>query len=964
MPSTPRTISTYIMVKNRRLRSERTTRRLRSAWGRAGLGLGALLVLGLALGTLLVAWAYFDLSRGLPGLATLPAMFSENGALLQPTRLYDRSGEHVLLTLETPGVARRYIPVEQSAAEYLPDSLVNAILATFDPSFETHLGYSLYGIREGFHPTLAQMLVSDLLLESEPEGLRRNLRERLLAAEVTARYGRTQVLAWYLNSANFGRLAYGAEAAAQTYFGKRAAQLDLAESAMLAAAAQAPALNPFDAPGAAQQIQQRVLDQMQALGWISPVVAQQAKAEVVHLRTNLPTAVDFAPAFNRLVLSQLEELLGRDRLERGGLVIITTLDYDLQQQVGCTARTHLLRLHGNPDTVQPQDGSTCKAARLLPALPAEARDLPPDLSASAEVLDAQTGQVLALVEEAGAQREAPALANHAPGTLLTPWIYLAAFAHGYSPASLIWDIPASRPAGMEWLAAPGDEAHGPMRLRTALVNDYRIPAAQLLTQISPATVWTTALQFGLTSLQNPQSRVEAHFPFEGGRVTLVEAAQAYGVFANQGILAGQTAKEASGPSSTAVLLVDRVDGTNEVNWSRPDTQSILSAPLAYLMNQVLSDESARKPSQGFPNTLEIGRPAGVRQGDAGSSGAWTAGYTPQRVAVTWVGPAAPNSWTQQVGPGWASGLWHALIEYASQDIPVQSWSAPTGISVIEVCEPSGMLPTTVCPARVSEVFLTGNEPSGVDTLYRSVLVDRETGRLATVLTPPELVDKRVFLNVPPEAREWAKTAGVELAPEVYDAIQAPPVLPDAHFSTPGMFAAVRGQVALTGSAAGKNFSFYQVFVGQGLNPTQWVQVGADVKTPVNEGVLATWDTHDLNGLFAVRLVVMHTDQQVEGATLQVRVDNRAPSVQISYPAEQAHFQVGQVFTFQVAEDEKDLTGLERVEWWVDGVLVGTSRQAPFAWPWKAEPGKHRVQVRVFDGAGNETESKIIEYQVE
>jgi hypothetical protein len=275
-----------------------------------------------------------------------------------------------------------------------------------------------------------------------------------------------------------------------------------------------------------------------------------------------------------------------------------------------------------------------------------------------------------------------------------------------------------------------------------------------------------------------------------------------------------------------------------------------------------------------------------------------------------------------------------------------------------------MLPTALCPARVSEVVLSGNEPTGADTLYRSAQVDRETGRLATVFTPPDMVEDRVFLTVPPEAREWARKAGVELAPEAYDAIQAPPVLPDAHFSSPGMFASVRGQVTLTGTAGGADFNSYWIEVGQGLNPSKWIPVAPDSQTPVTEGSLAVWDTQGLNGLFAVRLMVVHAGQRVESAILPVRVDNQAPSVVISYPADQARFQTGQVLSFQVAEQTSDFTGLERVEWRVDGVLVGTSRQAPFAWPWKAELGTHRVQAKAYDGAGNVGESKEIELRVE
>jgi hypothetical protein len=182
-----------------------------------------------------------------------------------------------------------------------------------------------------------------------------------------------------------------------------------------------------------------------------------------------------------------------------------------------------------------------------------------------------------------------------------------------------------------------------------------------------------------------------------------------------------------------------------------------------------------------------------------------------------------------------------------------------------------MLPTQECPNLVSEVFLNGSEPIQADNLYREFGINRETGLLATVFTPPELVETRVFMLVPETARDWALSAGLEIPPTSYDAIQSPPVKPFANIASPELFAEVSDVVKIIGTASGEDFDYYRVQIGKGLNPQKWIQLGGDVITPVESGVLAEWDTKGLSGLYAVQLLVVQTDQIVETAVIQVTV---------------------------------------------------------------------------------------------
>jgi hypothetical protein len=181
-----------------------------------------------------------------------------------------------------------------------------------------------------------------------------------------------------------------------------------------------------------------------------------------------------------------------------------------------------------------------------------------------------------------------------------------------------------------------------------------------------------------------------------------------------------------------------------------------------------------------------------------------------------------------------------------------------------------MLPTAECPNLISEVFLNGNEPVQPDTLYRKFSINRETGLLATVFTLPQLIEERTYLVVPAEARSWAETAGLEIPPSNYDVIQAPSFSENVNITSPNLFSEVSGEVQIRGTAAGDDFVSYRVLVGQGLNPQEWLQV-AEANVPVTNGILAAWNTNGLNGLYAVQLQVVRSDQKVDTAIIQVTV---------------------------------------------------------------------------------------------
>ncbi len=932
------------ILRQRRTRRQAQRRSAQSRATRAALGLGFALSVLLAAGLLSAAFAYADLTHDLPSLDQIPALLDpQTGPLLQPTRLYDRTGEILLAELAPPNAPRRFLSLDPASPDSFSTQLTVTLVATLDPSFWTHPGYSLDGLTDpNAHPTLTQKLVFDLLLADEPPTLRRALRERLLAAQLTARFGREQVLTWYLNSANFGRYAYGAESAAQAYLGKSAHDLNLAESALLVAALESPALNPLDAPQTATQRQIEIIQSLSLNGVIDAETAARARAAEITLRP-AQAPLNRAPSFVSLVLSQLAPQLGRARLERGGLNIITTLDAPLQRQTVCALQTQIAHLAGENRSIPAADGAPCAAADLLPPIPPGQPSL--TANAAALVLDPLSGQVLAFSgEQSAGGVESPWVPRPA-GTLLTPFLYLTGFTRGLSPASLLWDIPGET-ASLD-IPNPDGRFHGPLRARVALVNDYLNPAAQVLEQMGALNVRRTLQTFGLDApaFSDPAALISGDAPLPP--LTL---ARAYGIFAAQGVQYGQPLSP-GGLEPAAVLRVETSDHAVLRDWSAPQAAQIVSPQLAYLINHILKDEAARAPTLGASSLLDVGRPAAVKLAQAPQpTSAWALGYTPQRLVLVWL--RADST----LDPRLAGGLWAGLMRYAARDLPVQDWPPPPGVTLLEVCDPSGLLPTIYCPTTALEVFLNGNEPTQFDTLYQPFDVNIETGFLATVFTPPQLVERRVYLVTPPAARAWAAAAGIQTPPEDYDTIQPRPPQPGAQITSPGMFGLVYGKLPILGSAGGENFLYYRLQYGAGLNPQTWYQIGENTARAVQGGVLAEWDTTGLNGLYALRLQVVDFDQTVRTDTIQVIVDNLPPQVSITYPREGETYPANAPLTLQA--QVSDNYALDKVEIYLGARLLDTLSGPPFTLTWSPAPGVHTLRLRAADQAGNLTEASV------
>ena len=291
---------------------------------------------------------------------------------------------------------------------------------------------------------------------------------------------------------------------------------------------------------------------------------------------------------------------------RGSIVV--TLDADLQEQLVCTATTQLMRVQYSNVTGVAPEGLECAANLLLPTqslsgLSAEG------LAAAGLVMNPATGEVLAYLEPLTVSGERLNDSGYQPGSLLTPIAAFSAFSRGYSPASLVWDIPSSLDAGTTDTTLTYT---GAVNLRTAISNDYLNPVARLIREIGAVNVWRAAVLVGMDAMSSAPN--DAAPLFAGSDTTLLQLGTAYSTFANMGSRSGRLDPMTDSIVPETVLRVTTV--TERVLQERSDLQTsvILDEPLAYLVNHVLSDDSARWPSLGYPNELEIGETVAAKVG--------------------------------------------------------------------------------------------------------------------------------------------------------------------------------------------------------------------------------------------------------------------------------------------------------------------------------------------------------------
>jgi membrane peptidoglycan carboxypeptidase len=965
-----------------------------------------LVIVGVAAsGVSAVVSAYGYFTRDLPKPEVVEAA-EEN---FETTKIYDRTGETLLYEVIDPtGGDRTWVTLDQ-----IPQDLICATVAIEDRDYWENPGINWRGITRAAWAdirgqtiqggsSITQQLIKNIVIEQElryvsaegPEwkDYERKITEILLAYRISEKYSKEQIMEWYLNTNFYGNLAHGIEAAARVYFGKSARELTLSEAATLAAIPQFPRMNPFDDPENARTRQNLVLDAMVSQGCITSEEAVVAKYEEWKLAKFTERFDILAPHFSIYVRKQLEEMFTPELVYRGGLRVYTTLDLDIQEQAQCVAHAHIRRLSGEDEATAIQEAidDGCTAAQFLQ--PLRDYDVGRDhnvSNASVAVVRPPTGEILAMVGSLDYWNEAiDGQFNVAvdgpgrqPGSSFKPFTYLTLLSQGDNAAHMFLDVRTAfqQASGTPYVPENYDRKyHGPQRMRLALARSYNIPAVDALHLAGVDNVIRTAHSMGINTLDRGLDYYGLSLTLGGGEVHLLDMVYAFSVFANGGRMYGELVPDGQQRAGfreldpVAILRVEDRNGKVLYEYSQPKSRDVLSPQLAYLMNSILSDRQARWAGMGMNNAMELAndRPAAAKTGTTNDfRDGWTIGYTPQIAAGVWVGNSDNSEMKNLPGLRGAAPIWNAVMEYALQGHEAAYFERPDGLTERAVCAVSGKLPTEHCPT-VNEIFIPGTEPTEQCDIHQVFSVNRETGRICTAQTPPELCEERVYEVYPPEASDWLASLPEDQRPATppteYDTIYGPS-RSDAEIAiiSPPPYSYVRGTVPITGNARGGDFNFYQVVFGQGLNPTGWVQIGPNHGDQVDHNILEFWDTSMLDGLYSLRLQVVDHSMGLREATIQVTVDNISPTLELTHPEEGSEYESGYDEWVNVNAGVEDYS-IGRVEFYVDDQAepFAVRTIAPFNVNWPlGGVGKHSFYIIAVDEAGNRSKSDPVSIYV-
>ena len=671
-----------------------------SFWKKTFLILLALFFIGI--GGVLV-WASFI---KLPDISSFEARQIANSS-----KITDRTGQIVLYDVHQ-SVRRTQVPLSQ-----MGDPIQKAVISIEDQDFYhndgirptsiiramlinlTHASYMQGG------STITQQIIKNTLLTGD-KSITRKLKEWVLAIRLTRQFSKDQILEIYLNDAPMGGTIYGMEEASEAFYGVHSDEMDVAQSAYLAAMLPGPSYySPFGLHKSALDTRKNlVLSKMKQYGYITKDQYTAAVAEKVVFNNSVNNGIK-APHFVFWLLDQLEQKYGTDVMENGGYTIKTTLDYDLQQK-----------------------------AEQIVATQAAANEKQYNASNSGLVaIDPTTGQILTMVGSRnyfdknidGAYNIATA--QRQPGSSFKPFVYSTAFAQGYTPDTVLFDVPTEFSTNCNADEQPlagytakdcyhpsnfDNKFKGPISLRSAIAESRNVPSVKLEYLVGIQNAIDTAHALGITTLNDP-SQYGLSLVLGGGEVKLLDMTSAYGVLANAGI---------KNPT-TGILEVDDHDG-NVLEKFQPNPTTVMDKNVALTMDNVLSDAQARIPT--FGTTLITIPGVAVKTGTTNDDrDAWTIGYAPSISVGVWSGNN-DNSTMKNGGSAISGPTWKMFMQYALTKYPTQPFEDP-----IPDPDYSSLKP-----------ILRG-QWMGNDT----VMVDKLTGLRATADTPIQAQIEKVITDV-------------------------------------------------------------------------------------------------------------------------------------------------------------------------------------------------------------------------
>ncbi len=891
------------------------------------------------------------------------------GLEARETQFYDASGQTLIHTVADPlGDARRWLPLDAlpahvvSAARMADAAGQTSADARFDPihailqvwRYIMGLPLSPEGGLGGKHAR------ETLLPLARASGLDASLLEVALAAESRRLYAPPALLEWRLNSAYYGHDAFGIEAAAQVYLGKSAADLSLAEAALVAAIVAAPALNPIDEPVQARERGADLLFRLLDAGHIDQAQFDEASAKAVSARRGAGSEPATAPDFIAYARGQAEDILDRQGLDgarllaRGGLRITTSLDLTLQREAECVLRAYL---QADEATAAPEK-SDCAAAIE--------RSLQADAGALA-LLEVDSGKLLSLVGDALDH-------DHQPAVALQPFVYLNAFLRReFTPASMVYDLPQTFPGRREELIYAPLNAdgifRGPLNLRDAMAAQLLPPAVQVASATGLEAAIGTAQALGFNSLD--ASRHDLDILERGGAVSVLDAAYAYSVLAGNGAMRGiSVAPIGDGFRSrdpAAVLSIE--DDLGRLLWSYDESakasqSAIVEPSAAYLVNDALADADARAAMLGAQTRSPwIDRPAAVVNGkSADQRESWTLGYTPDLALAVHADYAegAPGGSDKREGAATAP-VWRSLMNFAHAHLrlPARDWAAPADIEEFLVCEISGLLPATTahCPTRREMV------PSGTrlqrDRFWQTVEINRENGQLASVHTPESLRESVAYFMPPDEILDWWRAEGKPMPPSSYSTESGAASANPIRLRSPADYAYAGATVDIAAVINRADAESWLLEYGADVNPDQWFKIGERGTLPESGELATTWETALFSGIYTLRLSVTFADGSIESDTRLLTFDNTPPSIKLRAGAGLSAFRFPSQRVVPLSAEVSDNLTIARVEFYRDGERLGEDRNWPYGYELALDgAGEFALEAHAYDQVGNRAVSRL------
>lgn len=648
-------------------------------------------------------WFWYNILRTLPAPEDLV-----KHPRPQTTHILDRNGNLLFK------IYRNENRTKLTLSE-IPLPAQEATIAIEDAEFYNHPGFSLRGILRAAQKmltrgevqggsTITQQLVKNALLTNE-KTFTRKIREVITAVRAELKYSKNEILEMYLNEVSYGGASYGIEEASQSYFGKDAKDLTLAEAALLAGLPGAPSkFSPIANTQAAKERQTLVLDRMVQERFITSEKAEEAKSEELNFVGQKGPIK--APHFVMYVKQLLAEKYGEQYVEQGGLTVTTSLDLNLQEQAQEIVSKEVADL-----------------ARLRVG------------NGAAIITHPATGEVLAMVgsrdyfDLTRAGNYNVTTAERQPGSSIKPINYSYALSHGYTPASIIDDSPVTYEGRGSVPYSPKNydgQFRGRVTLRTALGSSLNVPAVKVLASYGVDKMVEQGKLLGITTWNDP-SRFGLSLTLGGGEVKMTDLAVVYGTLANYGrkVPLNPVLKVTD---SNGKILEENTCSNNSVTQNSifnilisivhaelaPDNKcgdQVLDSRVAFQLTDILHDNNARTPAFG-PNSLlvipdhpEVAVKTGTTQNLRDN---WAIGYTKDYLVTTWVGNNN-NTPMSHIASGvtGASPIWHKIIRAALADKPNYTWEVPSGIEEFSTCGRKEWFlpenhPNVICPAPSPE----------------------------------------------------------------------------------------------------------------------------------------------------------------------------------------------------------------------------------------------------------------------